>query len=304
MKKWFSFVLLAQVIISTVSYAQTGVDVKNLPPFEAEKYLKPLSTYFGTYFNTGTYYTADVAETFGFKFSIIGMWTIIPEKQKTFQPDPQLTGVETPDPSATIFGNKASYFLSNNGFFVYPTGLSLNSVPFVIYQASGALFGTELMLRFFPKTKFGDAKVGLFGFGLKHNIDRYIPLLPVDISVQLLYNTFNFEYVGNDLENYTVLKSKNFAINAEVSKTLVTVLTVYGGVQYESSTMDFDYYFKDPNNLYPAAISKRNNSLKIDGDNHFRFTVGSSVKLGFFVFNLDMNLTSFTTFSSGISFDF
>ncbi|MCK7527786.1 MAG: hypothetical protein MZV64_64335 [Ignavibacteriales bacterium] len=62
------------------------------------------------------------------------MWTIILDDQRTFTPNPELSGVGDVGPSATIFGNKASYYLASNGFYTYPTGLSLNAVPSGIYQ--------------------------------------------------------------------------------------------------------------------------------------------------------------------------
>ncbi len=104
---------------------------------------------------------------FGFKFNLVGMWTLIPDDQKTFQPNPQINGIGNVDPTATVFGNKSSYYLSSNGFYTYPTGLSLNAVPMGIYQFAGSFYNTELMVRLFPKVKFGDSKVGILGFGIK-----------------------------------------------------------------------------------------------------------------------------------------
>ncbi len=303
MKNKLSLTLLALIMFSSGLYAQVGIKVNSLPPFEASEYLRPLSTWFGTYFNSGTYYDASVPELFGFKFSIVGSWAIIPENQKTFKPNPQLPGVENVEPSATIFGNKASYYLASNGFFTYPTGLSLNAVPFGIYQVAGSFYNTELMLRFFPKSKFEDSKVGVFGFGIKHDISSHFPLLPIDVAVQILFNKFDFEFDDGDFENYTKLKSNNFALNVHASKTFAGMFIVYSGLQYESSSTDFEYYFEDPNNNYPA-IGKRIQSISVDGDNNFRYTLGGALKLDFFVINADVNLTKFTTFTTGLSLDF
>lgn len=303
MKKSLSVILLSVLFFTSFSTAQVGVNLNSLPPGEVSQYVKPLSTWFGTYFNSGTYYNADVDDLFGFKFSIVGMWSLIPEDQKTFQPDPQVAGVGEVEPTATVFGNKSSYFLSSRGFFTYPAGLSLNAVPMGIYQFSGSLLNTELMVRFFPRLKFDDVKVGIFGFGLKHEISSHIPLLPLDISVQFLYNNFGFEYVGDEAENYTKIESSNFAFNVHASKTFGGLFIAYSGLQYESSSMELGYFFEDPNALYPTLANKIHN-LDIDGDNSIRFTLGGALKLGFFVINADVNVTKFTTFTSGISFDF
>ncbi len=302
MKKLLVLFIFALLTGSSALLAQGGIKVNDLPPFEASQYIKPLSTYLGTYFNTGNYFSADVSNTFGFKFSIVAMWSVVPDDQKTFTPNPRLEGVGNVEPSATVFGNRGSYFLSDEGFVVYPTGLALKAVPLGIYQIAGSLYNTELMLRFFPTTKFDDAKAGLFGIGLKHEISSHFPLLPLDISVQLLYNKLNIEYQGDEIDEYGKITSNNFAFNLHASKTFIGTFIVYGGLQYESTSMDLGYYFSDPNEFYPEFVGKQD--LEIDGDNSVRFTLGGAIKLGVFVINADMNVTKFTTFSAGLSLDF
>lgn len=301
MKK-LSMILLFIIFSSSSFYSQIGVKLSSLQPDELKEYIKPASTWFGTIFNSGTYYDADVPEVFGFKFNVIGMWTLVPEDQKTFQPKPNIAGVGEVEPTATVFGNQSSYFLSSNGFYTYPAGFALNAVPSAMYQVAGSLFNTELMIRFYPSTQYDDIKVGLFGFGIKHDISSHIPLFPVDLSVQLLYNHFGIEHDNGDVEDYTDVKSNNIAFNVHASKKLASVFIAYAGLQYESSTMDLEYYYEDPNNLYPQLANK-NHKLKIDGDNHFRFTLGGALKLGYFVMNADVNLTKLTTFTLGLSLD-
>lgn len=300
MKK--SFLRFLIVLSAQNIFSQGGLRIDNLPSWEAEKYVKPLATYLGTYSNSGTYHSADVDDFFGFKFSIIGMLTVIPENQRTFKADPKVNGGEELNETATIFGKKGGYFLSNNGFVIYPSGLGLKTVLLGIYQVSGSLFGTELMLRYFPTQKFDNLKAGLFGFGLKHEVSRYFPLLPFDISVQLLYSTLLIEHKTDDPADYVKFNSKNFAFNVHASKS-IGVLFVYGGLQYESSVLDVSYYFKDPDGIYPS-LANRVYDISVDGDNHFRLTLGSALKLSFFVLNVDANITSQTTYTFGMSFEF
>lgn len=302
MKIFLLAVFFSVLMFSSTSFSQIGINVNSLPPSDAKGYVQPLSTWFGTYFNSGAYYNADVPEVFGFKFSLIGMWSVVPEDQKTFKPNPGLPDVGDVDPTATVFGNKGSYYLSSNGFYTYPTGLALSAVPSGIYQFSGSMFNTELLLRFFPKVKFGDTQVGILGFGLKHEISSYIPGIPLDIAVQILYNTFDFEFNDGDPFNYAKVKSNNFAFNVHASKTFSGMFIAYSGLQYESSNMDFSYYFEDPNDLYTEGNKIQN--LNVDGDNNFRFTLGGAVKLGVFVINADVNITTFTTYTTGLSLDF
>jgi len=301
MKK--SFLILIIIYFACQNIFAQGVRIDNLPPQEAVKYVKPLSTYLGTFFNTGAYQNADVPDLFGFKFSIVGTLTFLPESEKSFTPSPGLEGSENFESTATIFGTKGGYFLSNTGFVVYPSGLGLKYIPLGIYQVAGSLFGTELMIRYFPIIKKDNVQAGLWGIGLKHEISRYFPLLPLDISVQLLLNRLKIENKSSDPTDYAKFESKNFAFNVQASKTFAGLLIIYGGLQYESSNLDVSYYFKDPDGVFPSLADKIYD-LKIDGDNHFRLTVGTALQLSFFVLNFDANITKQTTLSAGMSFEF
>ncbi|MEJ5263130.1 MAG: DUF6588 family protein [Ignavibacterium sp.] len=301
MKK--SFLVLIITFFVCQNILAQGVRIDNLPPQEAVKYVKPLATYLGTFFNTGVYHNADVPDLFGFKFSIVGTYTLIPQSDKSFKPNPGLEGSENFQSTATIFGTQGGYFLSNSGFVVYPSGLGLKNIPLGIYQVAGSLFGTELMIRYFPNIKQEDIRAGFWGFGLKHEISRYFPLLPLDISVQILYNKLNLESTSSDPTDYVKFDTKNFAFNVHASKTFAGLVVVYTGLQYESSTLDVGYYFKDPDGVFPSLAGRIYN-LKVDGDNHFRSTVGAALQLSFFVLNFDINITRQTTLSAGMSFEF
>jgi hypothetical protein len=150
--------------------------------------------------------------------------------------------------------------------------------------------GTEIMLRYLPSISLSDdEELNMFGIGLKHKISRYIPLSPVDISVQLLYNR---------LEITGVMDISAYAFNAHASKTF-GLFTAYGGLQYESSTFDLDYDYTPP-----ASSNSQRISVSIDGDNNFRATLGGSLKLAVIVLNVDYSLGSQSVLSGGLTFEF
>ena len=283
-----------------MTYAQAGVSLTSLPPDEANNYIKPLSTFLGVYFNSGGYQTAHVPSTFGFRLSIIGMYTFIPQSQQSFNSSPPggYTGGET----ATFFGGQGGVYLGPQGFAVYPFGFDASSIPSGIIQVSGSIAGAELLLRYFPKLKFSDVETGLLGIGLKYSISQFIPLSPVDIAVQVLYNNLTFDYVGDVEENFFNSESKNIAVNAHASKTFGGFFTLYGGLQYESSTLDIEYFFRDPGDLYPD-IKDTKQKTEVDGENNFRVTAGGAIKLAAIVFNVDFNVTSQFTIVGGISLE-
>jgi hypothetical protein len=294
----FVFFFLNKLIIP-----QAGVSLTALPPNEANEFAKPLSTFLGSYFNSGGYYSADLPKEFQFKFSVVGTYIMIPKSQKTFTPDPGIDGYNNLEETATIVGSTGNVYLGPQGLISYPHGFDIASLPSGIYQAAGSYSGTELLVRFFPKIKVGDGETGFWGLGLKHNLTQWIKEPPLDVSVQLLYNNFGFEYNSNDPKDYVKTESKNLAVNVHASKTFSQMFIVYGGLQYESSKMDMDYYFRDPNELYPLLADKVL-STSIDGSNHFRFTGGAAIKLSVLVLNVDLNVTSQFTLASGISLQF
>jgi hypothetical protein len=300
MLKIFYKIFFSVLLLISTSSAQVGLGIFGLAPDDAKEYSKPLATFFGTYFNSGAYYSADLPQTFQFKFSIIGMYSFVGDGQKTFTPNPGVSGYSNAGSTSTFVGEKGSYYTGPGGFLAYPGGFNVSSAPSAIYQIAGGAFGTELMLRFFPQINIGDVTSGLWGVGLKHNFSQWFQGLPFDIALQILYNNLNLENNSDDETEYIKFDSKNFAINIHGSKTFEEMFVVYGGLQYESSTMDLDYYFQDPNELYPDIADSRQ-STSIDGDNVFRFTGGGAIKVLPVVFNLDFNITTLFTLTGGIS---
>lgn len=293
----FLFIISFQL---NISFGQVGLGIFGLAPEDASSYSQPMATFLGTYFNSGAYYSADLPETFQFKFSIIGMYTFIPDGQTSFTPNPGVSGYSSSGSTATFIGGDGTYQIGPGGFLAYPGGFSVSSVPSGIYQAAGSIYGTELMIRFFPSATISDVKAGFWGIALKHDFSQLFSSLPFNIALQILYNSFSLENVGDDPTSYINMESNNFAINVHGSKTFSEMFIVYGGLQYENSSMDLTYYFRDPNELYPS-IANTNQNTSVDGDNVFRFTAGGAIKLLPVVFNLDFNITTMFTITGGIS---
>jgi len=253
-----------------------------------KEYSTPLATWTGTYLNSGGYYSASVSKVFGFKLSLIGMMIFIPDDQRSFKLD---DGSKT----ATIWGDKGAAVAETDGYLVYPPGLNQTSIPAGIPQVAVSTLGSEVMLRFVPSTKIEDVDFDLFGFGLKHSISQYIPLVPVDIAVQVMYNKFSL--TGPDLD----VSTTNLAFNAHASRSF-GLLTLYGGLQYESTTMDIDYTFSGSD--LEGVIEGDKLSVNLTGDNHVRLTLGAALRLAVLILNADVNFGSQTAIVAGINFEF
>lgn len=287
------FVLIILLFLSAQVFSQVEDRFGFLNESEITDYAKPFGTSLGMAFNSASYHTAKVADLFGFSISFQGMLILIPDDEKTFTPS--IEGYNVDRPAPTIYGsNHSTSYYGPDGYKVYPPGIDQSSLPAVLPQISGSLLGSEVMIRYLPSISLGDEEeLSMFGIGLKHNISRYIPLSPVDISVQFLYNT---------LKITGVMDITAYAFNAHASKSF-GLLTVYGGLQYESSTFDLDYTYTDPSNLDPVKAGQEI-KVSIDGDNTFRATIGTSLKLAVIVLNVDYSLGVQSVLCGGLTFEF
>lgn len=295
MKKCLLFTFCS-LLLASYTYAQVQDRFSFLNSTEVGKFTKPLATTIGTALNSGSYHSASVSKLFGFSLSFKGMMVMIPSDQKTF--NPSLPAGYTADKStSTIYGEKAGggIYAGPNGYITYPGGIGEDNIPVVFPQASVSMLGTEVMLRYMPKIKVGETDVSLFGVGLKHSISQYFILLPVDIAVQVLYNSFNVK---------NLMDVSNIAFNAHVSRSFGPA-SIYGGIQYESTKFDLSYTIKgDPKSGDPAVRKNIDIKTSVDGDNNIRMTVGAAVKLAIFVINADYSLGSQSTLTGGLTFEF
>ena len=292
MKRIF-FLLILSVLFMEPAFSQQD-QFSSLNETEVNKFAQPFATSLGEGLNTGGFYTAYIPATFGFSISLRGMYILIPNSQLTFTPGLP-NGYSSNQPTATFWGDKGTIYTGPNGYIPYPNGINQTSVPFAMPQITASFMGTEVLVRYLPKITVGGDDLNFFGIGIRHSISRYIPLIPVDIAVQFLYNKLT---VTN------LIDASSIAINGEVSKTF-GALTAYGGLQYESSKFDLSYTLKgDPNNGDPTLRQSRNISASVNGQDNFRVIVGASVKLAVLVLNVDYNLSSQSVVSGGLSFEF
>ncbi len=293
MKKTLTFILLF-ILASSLSYSQWEDRFNKVAETNAELYSQPFATAFGTAMNSGAYHSADISDLFGFSISFQGMYIMIPDDQLTFTPILP-TGYATNKQTATIFGNKGAAYAGPDGYITLPPGLDVKTVPMVMPQLGLSLLGTEALFRFVPSVDVGGKKLSLLGIGVKHKISRYIPLLPVDIAVQVLYSKFQV----TDL-----IDVKNLAFNAHASKTF-GILTPYAGLQYESTKLDLTYEIQgDPLSGDPDLRVNKKVNLSLDGDNNVRATLGAALKLAVIVLNADVSFGSQTVLGGGLSFEF
>ncbi|MEK6565940.1 MAG: DUF6588 family protein [Bacteroidota bacterium] len=290
----------------------------------AESYLSPFLSGLGADLNSGFYHSADLHGTLGFDVGIKFGVTLVKDADKTFDFELPATisfnsinltagqdydQVVTGSPTAVggtggipvkVKSTSPLVALRGQTIFTTPPGFDLSIVPLAVPQVSvGLPFGLEVIGRFIPTIKAGDAgKVSFVGFGLRHDIDQYIPLFPVDIAVHFMTQKLTF----NDNSDKKIMSASATAFGVEVSKSLV-LLTVYGGFQIESSKWEvepFKYkYTDDP--LVPKVDSP---GFSIDGKNKSRFHAGVRLLLLFINVHADYSFAPNPVATAGVGITF
>lgn len=289
--------ILALLVLVGATYAQNPFEdaVKQLSSDNAKGYVQPFVTGLGANLNSGTYTTADIGLAgFTFKFQIVGMATLIGDDEKKYNatgPDPFPAG---PHETATLFGEMGTLItdtVSGLSYRFQNGQIKAEAIPLALPQITiGDFYGTQATIRYAPIPKIGDfPEVNLFGIGVRHNVSQYLVEFPVSISAGFFYQSLT---VGD------IMDIKTFNFGAQVSKSF-SVLTLYGGLQYEKANVTLDYTYTGP-----GAVPGSRQSIEFDGENTFRGTAGFCLNLAVLQLNADINIGKVTVASAGIGFGF
>ena len=289
----------------------------------ADNYVQPVTNTFGAGMNAGLFRSADVGNSL-IPGSPINLYvgvsvsgTLTSSMKTSFEPFGGGTETFTtdqgsftvdyqPDPVngdervPTAFGEttppNGSLEITNNQTNATetvpaPQGLVDTPIaPLIIPQIGvGSIAGTDLQVRYFPKTRLSArggsyGTVGLFGIAVRHDIDQWFPApLPIDLAVQGAWNQFSLEndVAGSGAEE--VLDASGWAFNLQASKGVPVVpLIFYGGVQYESFNADYNYSYNPG-----GSIPEQSLSVSQDAANSFRGLAGFSLTFTVVRFNVD-----------------
>ena len=201
----------------------------------------------------------------------------------------------TKDEIMDIFGDEISEAVNNSNIpdIATPKGLDFPLVPMTVPQASiGLPMDIELTFRGAPEIQLGDmGKFKFSGIGGKIGLNQFIPI------PNIVLPRIALGYYGTNLAVGDIVKMKNSILTFQVSKS-IPFLTVYGGFGIESSSVDVDYIYLDPNP--DALVSEVPVQFSFDGENKFRTTIGGRLKLAFLTINADYNIGEFNTYALGL----
>lgn len=302
--------LMAQDQMS--SFLTTGLSDANKL---VNAYGSPLLKSFGAGLNAGWYNTAKPLGLGGFDIRFSSNFTMAPSADQSFDVNSlglssQVRLIGTNSTNPTVFGTDDETKTAELGVYgrypgatqdslltktKLPNGIGLPYFAVPAPQVSvGVGLGTELSIRYFPNMALGgDVKVGLTGFGIKHDIKQWIPVMknmPFDLAVQAGYNNLeasialktlpppasdNYTYNANPNKSYSQsvnLSSTTFNANILFSKKL-SVFTPYIGVGYyqakSSLSMLGEYAVKEMNaNFDPTKVYGSPNYDANDPNSH------------------------------------
>ncbi len=278
----------------------------------AKGYLEPLVNTFGINQNTGLFHTADIAGgRLSLSLSLQTMATKLEDSDHVFRRTMHVVlderyGVQ---PGEDGYGMEGDVVMSGPSVFgdedtqgtiiAYYAGMPVGYqegieglvdtdwVPLAVPQASlGGIAGLRATVRWIPDIDAGDiGTISYFGWGLQWNVNTVLPLLPVDVMVGFFTQDLD---VGDDVathaDSYFLAASKKLAL-----------LTVYGGVTMEDSSVDVHYVYHE------GLPDQEEVDFSMDGSQDGRFTVGGVLDLGLKI-NAEIGFGDYTTFGAGLLF--
>lgn len=196
--------------------------------------------------------------------------------------------------------------ISTSDAYAPPPGIDLSQIPIIragvpVPMANiglGLPKNTEIRVRFIPLSNVGDdvSVKGSFGIGVLHDIKQWIPgmkLVPMDLSVFVGYNQFNFAYEDVD-GNMASFNSKATTIQVLASKKLL-FFTPYIGVGTNIIGSNFSYAIKDPDT--GASADGEFDYDKLGGA---RLMIGGRLKILWVLsLNVDYTIQRYNTLNVG-----
>ncbi|UOB16531.1 DUF6588 family protein [Abyssalbus ytuae] len=298
----------------------------------AEDYFAPATEGAMFSISNGWFNSADVKPLLGFEISFIGNITPVKDEKKSFilnVDDYENLQFADGSPSkavSTALGDIEGVEVVIEGplagsvddaRFELPAGLASGGVDFIptgFIQASlGVIKATELKVRFFPKIKTDDVKVGFYGFGVQHEFTKWLPadkVMPIAISGLIGYTHLDGSYDFTDTgiiegDNQRVESKMNTWVFQAIASTKLPVINFYGSIGYMTGKSETDVLgtyvvsegpFTSEVYVDPFSISNKANGA--------RATLGTKLKLSFFRLNAEYTFAKFNNFNFGVSFGF
>ncbi len=362
MKKIITLALVASALITANNkslFAQESEYFRmgEIDPY-VSAYMEPFAKAMAVSMSGGWTHTAKVHSTLGFDITFSASIVTVPGSDKTFNTNsinmPGYTftpaGTDAPTISADDdisppnirkeFNNALIPDFSFEAF----KGLGISTGGIAAIQAGiGLPKGTELIVRFIPdmsssvnraipdNVDFGLEKTGMWGFGVKHDIKQWIPVIAkvpfLQISGLFTYSKFYSGFSGADLrfdpDRFGMPSSlpsttwDNQKLNIGMSSFTGTLLVganipifqPYIGLGFNSSKFKGGFEGNFPIIEFSTAHpngevnTSEADPLTIEAKaTNFNFQAGARLKLGFFVLNYQYTIQKYSLHTFGFAF--
>lgn len=286
----FTLPLFLLLAVALPLAAQTDLEnvIRQYDRQTIEGYMQPLADVLGANMNGGFYHTAAIpAAGLSISLKFVGTGALVGDDMKSYTLALPAGFSQRTMEAPTIFGGTGAEVVDPLGTRFRPSDgiFDASLFPTVIPQLTvGSVAGTEAVIRYAPIPEIGGTtpSASLFTIGARHSISQYLMDFPLDLAVGGYYSS----YTAGD-----IIDLSGISIGANASTTL-SMLTLYGGVAWESSTLKLNY----------SAPGGEGVDLEMDGENSFRVTGGASLRLAFLILFADANVGSVTNISAGLGF--
>ncbi len=264
-----------------------------------KQYLQPFADAFSADFNSGLFHNAHLKKMgFQLYIGVAAQVATIPSSAKHFQAytESGLFEPEGPYSVPTVFGpteGKIVPIEASNGLldYAFPGGFDMDYVPLAMPQITiGSVFGTDFTARYIELDVTDIGKIKVFGWGLRHSIDQYLDILPIDLAVGYYNQSFKIGEYMDATAN---------VVNLQASYS-IPVLTFYGGLGYENSKVDVQYTYEGPDISTTSIQEGDRVSFEMEGANTVRLTLGMTLNLGPVKIHGDYNVAKQNTFVVGL----
>ncbi len=339
---------LVSVFGTHQAFSQEGdfLDILYAAPEDASRYidgyLEPIFKGAGYGINNGWYNTAKTHKTLGFDLTFSVNLAYVPDADNYFtvnNSDYQVVQLANTNESETptAFGpNEAGPEMvasvqdpvSGQSFeasFIGLKGAGLkdeigfNAVPSPVLQLGiGIIKNTDIKIRYVPDVAREDVDYSIWGVGIMHDWGQWIPVinqLPIDFAIFGAYSKMNADisiepsniFPGNNQSVSTSISG--YTIEALVSKK-IAVLTVLGGIGYNSAKTNFDllgsYNVTYENPALPTDLTLTyEDPIRIDTkEGSARLTAGLRLQLAVVTLHGTYTFNGYNLLNVGFGFSF
>lgn len=212
-------------------------------------------------------------------------------------------------------------------YLTLPPGVDLNTLIAAVPQVEiGALWGTEVFLRYIPPIEF-NRNIGQFtfwGLGLKHSLSQYFPDRWFDLAIQGSYQGTNLRNTVGFTQSKLEANATIISGNIHISKEFEQILHVYSGFNYESINVISTYTYVLPQEIQivlgllqkppegkpatptreqPGDQKPQQSVVKVNNIN-IKWTIGSALHVDDFWFAVDYSISQFNIFSASVAYTF